>query len=85
MEELIVKAPIQIPEMVTEEEEASLREKRAKDAMQEYLDSDDGGEAWLDFIADLASEVDATLEDEAENEIDDLVVNSMKQNGTNQY
>uniref|UniRef100_A0A7S4T3J4 Uncharacterized protein n=1 Tax=Ditylum brightwellii TaxID=49249 RepID=A0A7S4T3J4_9STRA len=85
MEELIVKAPIQIPEMVTEEEEASLREKRAKDAMQEYLDSDDGGEAWLDFIADLALEVDATLEEEAENEIDDLVVNSMKQNGTNQY
>lgn len=52
MEELIVKAPFEIPEMTQKDDEKERIEK-ANIAMNEYLNKDDGGDDWIGLVNDL--------------------------------
>eukprot|EP00978_Attheya_sp_CCMP212_P003573 scaffold7494_cov55-Attheya_sp.AAC.5 len=64
MEDLVARAPIDIPEFPTSDESSRYAQKQVKEdrfelaskAMQEYIDQDDGEEAWLGFMSDLVSE-----------------------------
>jgi len=53
MENLVVSAPFEIPEMrMTKEEKITI----AAEAMEDYMNKDDGGDDWLAQIASIANE-----------------------------
>lgn len=53
MEQKIIDAPFKVPEMEEHKERA---ERAAQKAMEQYLDQDDGADAWLDSMTVLANE-----------------------------
>ena len=59
LENLVKTANFDIPEFAREDEKAKLQQekvKSAKDAMDEYMNKDDGGMAWLEGLADIIEE-----------------------------
>jgi len=64
MEDLVARAPIDIPEFPTSDESSRYAQKQVQEdrfelaskAMQEYIDQDDGEEAWLGLMSDLVNE-----------------------------
>jgi hypothetical protein len=64
MEDLVAKAPIDIPEFPTPDDSSRYAQKHVQDdrfelannAMQAYIDQDDGEEAWLGLMSDLVNE-----------------------------
>lgn len=54
LEDLVSQAPFTIPEMVKNETEE--RARIAQDAMNEYMNRDDGSEAFIDLVSDLLHE-----------------------------
>lgn len=59
LENLVKTANFDIPEFAREDEKAKLQQekvKSAKDAMDEYMNKDDGGLAWLEGLADIIEE-----------------------------
>jgi hypothetical protein len=59
LEEKLESAPFDIPEFQVPSSALLSEEQKlvhAKKAMQDYVNSDDGGEAWLGFMSDLVME-----------------------------
>ena len=88
MEDKIESAPFSIPEFSAPTEEADstpagsselamdeeeYRIHNAEKFMQEYLDQDDGGDAWLQVLGEIATEED-------EDEMDALVLENFDDN-----
>lgn len=63
MEELIVKAPFEIPEMSKKDDDKE-RVEKANIAMDEYLNKDDGGEDWISMMSDLMHDENDLMHDE---------------------
>ena len=65
MEDLIDRHPIEIPEMSSDSFEALMKIEQqteeeklaiAAAAMEEYMEKDDGGDAWLESVASMMEE-----------------------------
>lgn len=58
MERKIKVAPIEIPEYKTSSQIKAERLELAQQAMDKYMSSDDGGDAWLEIMSELARKED---------------------------